>query len=157
MCKKAENTYSEGKANLPRKPSRSPSRPSIRLPLVLAIVIVMMITLAILVLPLYTENRVYVTIGQDTIIDVSAQTVRVPFISTFFPSSNPFGIYTIEIQVQNVPTLQNVSAPQFLYNVPIGQYTFVLQNVTSGFSYLVNATLIKNNAPIVSFPITATF
>jgi hypothetical protein len=117
----------------------------------------MMITFAIFALPLYIEQRVYVTIGQDTIIDVSAQTVRVPYISTFFPSSNPFGAYTIEVQVQNVSTLQNVSSPQFLYNVPIGQYTFVVQNVTAGFSYVVNATLIKNNATIVSFPITVTF
>lgn len=156
MYPKPETERPEGKTDLPRKSSRSSHR-SILLPLALAIIVVILITLLILVLPLYTEHRVYVTVGQDTIIDVSAQTVNVPLISTWFPPSNPFGVYTIEIQVQNVTTFQNVSTPQFLYNVPIGQYTFILQNVTAGYSYIITARLIKSNLTIANFPITATF
>jgi hypothetical protein len=157
MCQKQKTSCPEGKTDLPRRSSRPPSRPSILLPLAIAIIIATLITLLILVLPLYTEHRVYVTIGQDTIIDVSAQTVKVPYVSTFFPPSYPFGVYTIEIEVQNFTTFQNVTVPQFLYNVPIGQYTFVLQNVTTGYFYDITAILIKNNLTIATFPISATF
>ena len=69
MCKKQETDRSEGKINVPR---RVIHRPSMMLPLVSAIAVVLMISLALLVIPLYTVHRVYVTIGQDNIIDVSA-------------------------------------------------------------------------------------
>lgn len=152
MCQKRKISFSEGKTDLPpHKQSMLPFQ------LGLAIIIVVLITLVLLVAPIYIEHRVYVTIGQDTIIDVSAQTVKVPFVSTFFPPSYPFGVYTIEIEIQNATTFQNVTIPQLLYNVPIGQYTFVLQNVTTGYSYDITATLIRNNATVATFPITATF
>jgi hypothetical protein len=153
MYTKQKTRNLEGKTNLPRPPSR----PSITLPVALAITVTILSILVALVLPLETQYRVYVTIGQDAIIDVSAQTTRVPIISTWFAPSYAFGVYTIEIEVRNITTLQNVSVPQFLYNVPIAQYTFVLQNVTAGYTYYVTAILIKNNMTIATFPITATF
>jgi hypothetical protein len=142
MCKNTETNASEGKTIWHRLRSYNTA---------ITLALAIMIVLLILVIPLKTEYRVYVTIGQDVIIDASAQTVTLPLISTLFPApSYPTGIYTIEVK----PQLQS---PLFLYNVPIGQYTFVLQNITSGVTYTITVTLIKNSLPINTFTITVTF
>lgn len=142
MCKNAETNSSEGKTIFRRRSYTT----------IMGFALVIMFVLAILVIPIITEYRVYVNVGQDTITDVSAQTVKVPLISTLFPApSYPTGIYTIKVQVQSI------QSPLFLYDVPTGQYTFALQNITMGVHYMITVSLIKNGVSINTFMITVTF
>jgi hypothetical protein len=147
MCENRETERSEGKTNVSHR-----RVPSIMLPAIIAVAVVLMITLALVVIPLYTVHRVYVTVGQDTIVDVSAQTTKIPFISKLFPSpSNPTGVYTIIVQVQGLQVPLNLS------NVPIGTYTFDLQNVQTGVPLTITVSLIRNSATIDTFSIQVTF
>jgi hypothetical protein len=114
--------------------------------------LVIMFFLVVMVIPIITEYRVYVTVGLDRITDVSAETVKVPFVSTLFPApSYPTGVYTVKVQVQYLPN------PLFLDNVPVGEYTFVLQNITEGLPYTIMVSLLKSGATIDTFAVAVTF
>jgi hypothetical protein len=148
MCKEKETSQVEG-SNLPK---HHPQTARNRTMLLLAI----MVVIIILVVPIVNQNRIDVTISTDTIVDVSAQSVNVPLISTLFPqqSNQGTGVYTIVVQVsfQN-DTIQEISS---LSDVPIGQYTFILSNVTKGVPYVVAVQLIRNGATVDTFNILVT-
>ena len=139
ICLSPETKRSEGKETLP----------SIRmlLPLVIAVVVVIMI------LPIISQHRIYVSVSQDRINDVSVQTVNVPLISILFPSpsNQGTGVYTIKVQVQ--PSGYNVS----LINVPTGQYTFLASNITQGVVQTITVSLMRNNGTVDTFTISSIF
>jgi len=133
-------------------PKRHPQAARNRTMLMLAV----MVTIIILVIPIVNQNRIDVTINIDTIVDVSAQSVNVPLISTLFPqqTNQGTGVYTIIVQV----SFQNntVQETLFLFDGPLGQYTFILSNVTKGVSYVVAVQLIRNGVTVDTFNILVT-
>jgi hypothetical protein len=147
MCKNKETKSPEGKTNVPHKKTH---HTSLKMPAIIAVVVTSMIITALLVIPLVPVHRVYVTIGQDKIVDVSAQTTNIPLITRFVSmQSYPTGVYTILIHVQNITLSEN--------NVPIGSYTFDLYNVETGVPLVVTVQLIRNSSNADTFSIYVTF
>ena len=77
MCVNQTNTQAEGKQKVPNRRTAQ-RRNSFMTMFTIALAITVMIVLAILVIPSVTVHRIYVTIGQDQIIDVSAETDENP-------------------------------------------------------------------------------
>jgi hypothetical protein len=147
ICGNQETKRPEGKTKVPHKKIHSVSW---KMPAILAVVVTLMIVSALLIIPLLSVHRVYVTLGQDQIIDVSAQTTNVPIITRFFPAqSYPTGVYTILIHIQNITLSEN--------NVPIGSYTFDLHNVETGVQLLLTVQLIRGGSNVDTFSIYVTF
>lgn len=144
MCKKQTHT-NQKETTLPKKKAKK--QPNFMIMLVIAV----MVVIVILVIPIVRQPRVNVTIGQDTIIDASAQTIYIPLISTLFPinTNQGTGVYTIEL-------LTSSTTAYFINNVPIGQYTFVLSNNYKGI-YETTIILERNSNTVDTFPLVATF
>jgi len=114
------------------------------------LVIVAFIVIITLIIPVFPQQRLNVSISQDKIIDASAETVNVPLISTFFtrPSNEGTGVYTIKADFG--PT------SYFINNVPIGTYTFVLVGEYNGI-YEVKIFLSRGTIVVDMFTINATY
>jgi hypothetical protein len=113
--------------------------------------IMLALSLLVLSIPLVTIARLHVTIGQDTILAVSGQTIKVSLISIYFGRPTPpTGVYAIEVW------FQNANNPIFVDNVTIGQYNFDLLNQPSG-KYAITVYLIKNGSIIDTLRTSVTF
>ena len=141
MCQKKETEDAEGNTKLLSRGTNTK----------LLVVLAFMTTLSLMVVPIVSQNRVNVTISQDVIVDVSAQKLSVPFVSTIFPmqTKEGTGVYTITVQTTNYQST--------LVNVPIGQYLFVLPDSLTGTNPTIIVSLSRSDVVIDTFIIVATF